>query len=435
MKRLHIVHFLALSLVLSLTLAACVAFPTDFTIPLVLVSTPGTTTAAGTTGSTRASLVIPSHSTRATVPQIPSTFSASSSAEATVTPTTTATKVPTTAPATAPTTPPQVYSAQGYRLLQTRDNGDALLKAYTLLAQGVEEARGEISLEAAGITLDEFTLVYDCYRNDYPQHFWWSGKYQYNYSPTTGQLYTLTPSYSVTGDALIAARRAFDAQVEAYLELLKAGMSDYEKELKLHDAIIQNCTYDMQAPNAYSAYGALVEGRAVCEGYAEAFQYLLHRAGINCLLITGWSNGQAHAWNAVQLGTDWYYTDVTWDDPAPQSGQTEKVYHGYFNLTLGLMNQDHIPEENILLPSADKLEQNYHHRQGTLVKDFDEKQVLGWLQQGLRIRVYVTGDLNAYIQDFYDSVPTLAGQLGLSGSIGYGYSACGRELELYISAN
>ena len=61
-------------------------------------------------------------------------------------------------------------------------------------------------------------------------------------------------------------------------EVIKDGMSDYEKELAIHDYIVNNCSYGASAANdnsEYSAYGAIVNGKAVCGGYAAAMNLLM----------------------------------------------------------------------------------------------------------------------------------------------------------------
>ena len=79
---------------------------------------------------------------------------------------------------------------------------------------------------------------------------------------------------------------------------------------------------------AHTAYGALVEDsrglrrKAVCDGYAYAFQYLLSKAGIQSAVIVGKADfgGEDpldevyHAWNIVKLDGQWYETDCCWDD-------------------------------------------------------------------------------------------------------------------------
>ncbi len=75
-----------------------------------------------------------------------------------------------------------------------------------------------------------------------------------------------------------------------------------------------------EAPFIRSAYGALVYGKAVCEGYAKAFQAILNRLGIPCVCIPGYGQPNQsnsflpHMWNYVELDGVWYAVDVTWND-------------------------------------------------------------------------------------------------------------------------
>lgn len=101
-----------------------------------------------------------------------------------------------------------------------------------------------------------------------------------------------------------------------------AGLSDYDKLLYLHDYIVNNTSYVSSADNRYNAYGCLVSKKAVCEGYALAYKYLLNASGIQCEMIVS----DTHAWNAVYLDDAWYYVDTTWDDPVGYSGATKHTY-------------------------------------------------------------------------------------------------------------
>ena len=58
-------------------------------------------------------------------------------------------------------------------------------------------------------------------------------------------------------------------------QIIKPNMTDYQKELAVHDYLVENCEYDIEAVNSskfkaesFTAYGALCLGLAVCEGYA-----------------------------------------------------------------------------------------------------------------------------------------------------------------------
>ena len=58
-----------------------------------------------------------------------------------------------------------------------------------------------------------------------------------------------------------------------------------------------------------------MEGEALCEGYAKAFDLLAKELDLPSVLVTGVddSNGN-HAWNQVKINGDWYNTDVTWEN-------------------------------------------------------------------------------------------------------------------------
>ena len=129
------------------------------------------------------------------------------------------------------------------------------------------------------------------------------------------------------------------------------GMTDYERELAVHDYIIETAEYDSnrlsllpffeENPNNTNPYGALVDGRAVCEGYSSAFQLLMDMIGVECITVRGESNADRdpHAWNMVRLDGEWYCVDVTWDDPIVLGAVSEQAAHRYFNVTSDFMRE------------------------------------------------------------------------------------------------
>ncbi len=148
-------------------------------------------------------------------------------------------------------------------------------------------------------------------------------------------------------------------------EIITEDMSDYEKELAVHDYLISNCQYDKGAlrviprpgENADNPYGALIDGQAICSGYTTTFSLFMQIFDIPCIVIhsTDIENDE-HAWNAVELDGNWYYVDVTWDDPVPDGGDG-MITHEYFNAT-----REHISERHILTknsPETNSLEYTY----------------------------------------------------------------------------
>ncbi len=109
------------------------------------------------------------------------------------------------------------------------------------------------------------------------------------------------------------------------------GKTEYQKIRIIHDYICNNVDYDYEHFNSnvkympmYSAYAALIDGKAVCQGYASLFYRMCNEAGISSKIISGNGNGQRHAWNIVKIGDEYFNIDTTWD------GQEEETYYDYF---------------------------------------------------------------------------------------------------------
>lgn len=124
---------------------------------------------------------------------------------------------------------------------------------------------------------------------------------------------------------------ATDDMSNAYLKIyevssriIRADMDDYEKVKAVHDWMVLNIAYDeenydkgydMIPDESFSVVGAMNKGIAVCNGYAETFKAFMNIQGIECSLIAGDGLGGYHGWNKVKLDGEYYYIDVTWDDP------------------------------------------------------------------------------------------------------------------------
>ena len=128
--------------------------------------------------------------------------------------------------------------------------------------------------------------------------------------------------------------------------------NDYEKIKIVHDYLIDTIEYeeDLSKHNIYDVYGALVNKKCVCEGYAKAFQYLMNEIGIENTIVIGTGTNsrnetENHAWNYVKLDGKWYAIDVTWDDPIITGGGklTNKARYEYFLRGSNKMNVNHFP--------------------------------------------------------------------------------------------
>lgn len=182
------------------------------------------------------------------------------------------------------------------------------------------------------------------------------------------------------------------------LDKIPAGASDWEIAHFVHDELIRTVTY---VENEYdqTAYGALVEGEAICNGYAMAFEYVMDMAGIPCDTVVGytdwynaWLAGSQflvddsvrHAWNVLTLTGDdgvdrQYYVDVTWDDMDWEDADGEAyIIHDWFCLD----------QESIEYAGR----QNIYHPDGLEQWDFTDESMDYYVHTGTRVQEY---DLNA----------------------------------------
>lgn len=125
-----------------------------------------------------------------------------------------------------------------------------------------------------------------------------------------------------------------------------ADMSSFEKAKAVHDYLVTYVVYDgSDRTRCHTADGALVDHRAVCDGYSKAFMLIMQALGYSCQLVYGWA-GEYHAWNVVCLDGTWYQMDVTWDDPYVNGvgygvGDGSNLNYSYFLLNDATMYADH----------------------------------------------------------------------------------------------
>ncbi len=155
-------------------------------------------------------------------------------------------------------------------------------------------------------------------------------------------------------DTMWQQAEAMNDAIDEVLAWVPADASRIEQIKAVHDWLVRNVSYDNEASASFdrtgskdsyckesgrdpwSAYGALVDHRAVCQGYALAFGTVLDRLGIRNIYC--YSVPASHVWNYVEVvpgevdGGDaaWFHVDVTWDDPVPDGGFNQTPRTTYF---------------------------------------------------------------------------------------------------------
>lgn len=162
----------------------------------------------------------------------------------------------------------------------------------------------------------------------------------YFISPFNTEKSILT-SYSEDGEVTLKMQRLYtDEEIrmvndkidEIMNDILSDDMGIEDKILAIHDYIINNTKYDEDALldkskyKSYSSYGALIEGYATCNGYADAMALFLDRLGVlNYRVIS-----DTHVWNAVYINNQWLHLDLTWDDPIDSKSNTDSINHKFY---------------------------------------------------------------------------------------------------------
>ena len=292
-------------------------------------------------------------------------------------------------------------------------------RLYERLYQGLKDKQESINVEDIGFPFSDtekatFKSIYVKVVNDHPELYYLTQGFE-AYGYPDGCYAYVNPTYN---DLLQADAAAFDEAVAEALSVVDESMSDLEKALALHDYLALHVAYNWETAAGtslgienpvYSAYGALVNRDAVCQGYALAYKLLLDKCGIRTTVVT--SSQLKHMWNAVQMENDpnWYYVDVTWDDPVDDK-------YGYCG------------HDNFLL-SEDGLKATGHMKEGYATdwsfnpsNDTSTKYENGWAFNGVDTALYRWEDNYYYIRNIIEATDD---KLYLTGCALY----CGDTLE------
>ncbi len=243
----------------------------------------------------------------------------------------------------------------------------------TLYDSIVENIRaGKTEFEYRNIEPKRIVKAYRSVLDDHPE-FFWTGEACSWTTIRQGNEYTVLfhPRINCPADEIKSRGIALNAAVERAVRGTKTFSSEWVKAFYLHEWIVRTAEYDTSAKDLtyeqvmdrgkedlYNAYGVLVDRRAVCSGYAKAYQLLLQRIGIECRRVSGGN----HTWNIVRLNGKYYHVDVTWDDPIANGSVFSDSCHDYFCVSTREILQTHQidPEENIP-DCSDESDDFYHH--------------------------------------------------------------------------
>lgn len=262
----------------------------------------------------------------------------------------------------------QIYTA-------VRDNENE--SSFITDADGKVRPGVRIPLSNIRFSSNQMSHLFETFFRDNPRFFYLDRTYSLEGYDQNGETAynTLLLQFTMDAEERTQAIHKLEQTVSVILAERPHTDDDYEIELYLHDRLLGSCVYDDQAAsassheyaNAYSAYGALVEGKAVCEGYAKAMQLLLNSVSIPTTVVLGNAveDNEAHMWNLVNINGHDYYLDPTWND------DDGHIQYTYFNVTSDMLMHTHIPEAGSFSANCTAIRDNYHYRSGTYIDTYE----------------------------------------------------------------
>ncbi len=242
--------------------------------------------------------------------------------------------------------------------------------AYTLILNAVDAHPEEI--EIPPLDDEAFSAMFQALSYDNPSLLCMENE---SHIVMRGAKAYFVPQYVTDAETCRAETEALLSEAREVVAQTSGSASDYDKELFFHDYICRNTEYVTDdATVGYTAYDALLSGRAVCEGYSRALQLLLDMVGIPNYLVTGVGvddsgDREGHMWNIVTIGGANYHVDATWDDLDAE--EIHHYAHTYFNVTDAYISVNHeeiAPAEN----NCNAVAANYYVQNGMEFSAYDD---------------------------------------------------------------
>lgn len=238
-----------------------------------------------------------------------------------------------------------------------------------------------IKVDKTKCDIKRIAYINECVYNDTPA-FYFIDMSHYRWSETDeGYKFNIDFCYT------IKEINEYDRKIEKGLDIfmqnyISDNMTDYEKELVIHNYLVSKITYDTYAANhdahpderihdAYNIIGALIKKKAVCWGIACAFKLLCDYCKIKCFVVIGGAEQRefdGHAWNMVRIDNSNYHVDVTWDI---RKSDDIRCCYDYLNLSDPIIKFNHDWDKTIY-PKCNSSKYNYYCINKLYVKKLED---------------------------------------------------------------
>ncbi len=210
-------------------------------------------------------------------------------------------------------------------------------------------------------------------------------------------------------------RFVLEKATEVLDQIIKDGMTDYEKEKAVYEWLVMYTSLDPDNMGAiaeaseysHMPYGVLKYHQAICVGDATTFAMFMHMLDIECMIIHSVTQGE-HAWDLVKIGDGWYHVDVLFD-----GGSDGRAAYAFFNVPDSVKKESGYPWSSEEFPAADSYEYCYMVQEATKLDDIYNLPKLLYEairkeQVGSKVIVYEVD--KTYTEEVEDIISMINGQ-------------------------
>lgn len=224
-----------------------------------------------------------------------------------------------------------------------------------------------LGLQEKSNNKSDIYLVFDAIYKDRPEYYFLPNQYNVRAINLFDYEYVyIQMEYDVKD---LATRKIMDTELENAIQqilydTITEDMTIIQKQIAIHDKLVEQVNYYEyenieEIPNEkHTAYGALVQKEAVCDGISKAMMLLLNRVGIQTIIVSGNVDGVSHAWNIISIDGEYYHLDATSDRIKLDS--KKYVAHNYFNITDEQIKITHGISDEYTVPNCNGEKYNYY---------------------------------------------------------------------------
>lgn len=300
---------------------------------------------------------------------------------------------------------------------------------YKIIYAGIAKSDEKIELRNFHwLNTETINEIYEYILLDSPQ-FYYINPSSVEIQHRSDGTYFVLPTYSISKEELAKYNALVEKYIIKILDRAKVTeSSEWDLVKNIHDVLVTNIEYDKEnldaEPNsmeylyAHSILGGLFKRKAVCDGIAKLFKYLLNVAEIKCIVVYGEGTSEYsigdnsnHAWNIVKVNNSAYHIDITWD---LSGSEKDNISYDYYCLSDDMIQIDHTYK--LKYPACKEVTQNYFEKNKLIIRSEIELQRFITNQlKSVPKRVYCKVNYD----DSYDNILNKAQNFAIKEAIKY----------------